>query len=322
MTGFRYDERLDPEVAAVLDGLPRYDLDDIVEARRRRHELAAATRALAQPHPDVLVDEVTIPGRAPGGVVARVSRPRLPRGDAGRLLWVHGGGHVLGEAAQDDWLMAEVVADTGCTAVAVEWRRAPEDPYPAALEDCYDALLWLASSERGAGPLVVGGASSGGGLAAGLALLARDLGEVRIDAQLLIYPMLDDRERASMRAVTDARVWHRDVNAQAWAAYLRAQSGGPGSPDVPAYAAPSRAADLSGLPDTWLATAELDGFVDEDVEYAARLLRSGVSTELHVYPGGVHGFDLFAPGAAVTRRFVAERRAALVRFLGSSTVGG
>ena len=322
MTGLRFTERLDPEVAAVLDGLPRYDLDDIVEARRRRKELAAATRALAAPNPDVVVQEIALPGRAPGGVVARVSTPRLPRVDAGRLLWIHGGGHVLGEAAQDDWLMAEVVADTGCTAVAVEWRRAPDDPYPAALEDCYDALCWLASTERGAGPLVVGGASSGGGLAAGVVLQARDLGEVRIDAQLLIYPMLDDRERGSMRGVTDPRLWHRDVNAQAWAAYLRAVPGGPGSPDVPAYAAPSRAADLSGLPDTWLATAELDGFVDENVEYAARLLQSGVPTELHVYPGAVHGFDLFAPDAAVTRRFVADRRAAFLRLLGSATVRG
>ena len=218
--------------------------------------------------------------------------------------------------------MAEVVADTGCTAVAVEWRRAPEDPYPAALEDCYDALRWLAAPQHGAGPLVVGGASSGGGLAAGVVLQARDLGEVRVDAQLLIYPMLDDRERSSMRGVTDPRLWHRDVNAQAWAAYLRAVPGGPGSPDVPAYAAPSRAADLSGLPVTWLATAELDGFVDENVEYAARLLQSGVSTELHVYAGGVHGFDLFAPEAAVTRRFVADRRAAFLRLLGSATVRG
>jgi acetyl esterase/lipase len=128
--------------------------------------------------------------------------------------------------------------------------------------------------------------------------------------------MLDDRPRASMRAVTDSRVWASDVNARAWSAYLSAVPGGAGSADVPAYAAPSRATDLVGPPDTWLATAELDGFVDEDVEYAARLLQAGVSTELHVYPGAVHGFDLFAPDAAVTRRFVAERRAAFRRLLG------
>lgn len=303
---FRYAERLDPEIAAVLDGLPRYDLDDIAEARRRRKELAEATRALAVPDPEVVVEEQVLPA----GVTVRVSRPRVAREGAGRLLWVHGGGHVLGEAAQDDWLMAEVVADTGCTAVAVEWRRAPEHPFPAALDDCYAALRWLAGPEHGRGPLVVGGASSGGGLAAGLALLARDLGEVVIDAQLLIYPMLDDRDATvSVRGVVDERVWNRAVNARAWAAYLG------GATEVSPYAAPARAEDLTGLPTTWLATAELDGFVDEDVEYAARLLRAGVPTELHVYPGAVHGFDLFAPDAAVTRRFVAERRAAFCRLL-------
>jgi acetyl esterase/lipase len=228
---------------------------------------------------------------------------------------VHGGGHVLGEAAQDDWLMAEVVAATGATAVAVDWRRAPEDPYPAALHDAVDALRWLAATDGG--PLVVGGASSGGGLAAGVALWARDSGEVALDGQLLVYPMLDDRQRTvSATAVTDPRVWHRDLNHRAWAAYL---SGLGPDDEVPPYAAPARAADLAGLPPTWLATAELDAFVDEDVDYAARLLAAGVSTELHVYPGAVHGFDLFAPDAAVSRRFARERTAAFRRLLGGPT---
>ena len=185
------------------------------------------------------------------------------------------------------------------------------------------ALRWLAGAGPGdqhaTGPLVVGGASSGGGLAAGLALQARDLGEVTVDGQLLIYPMLDDRDvTTSVRAVVDDRVWSRTLNARAWAAYLGGVAGGAASPDVPAYAAPARASDLAGLPATWLAVGELDGFVDEDVDYAARLLREGVPTELHVYPGAVHGFDLFAPDAAVTRRFVAERRAAFRRLLGAS----
>ncbi len=150
---------------------------------------------------------------------------------------------------------------------------------------------------------MVGGASSGGGLAAGLALQARDLGEVALDAQLLIYPMLDDRDATvSVRGVVDERVWNRAVNAARVGGVPRRER-----TEVSPYAAPARADDLAGLPTTWLATAELDGFVDEDVEYAARLLRAGVPTELHVYPGAVHGFDLFAPDAAVTRRFVAER---------------
>jgi acetyl esterase/lipase len=309
---FRFAERLDPEIAQALDLVPHYDLVDIPADRERRRQLAASTAALAEPVEGVVVTTEVVPGRAPGGVAVRVHRPESPTPDAGRLLWLHGGGHVLGEAAQDDWLMAELVAATGCTAVAVEWRRAPEDPYPAALHDGVDALRWLARTPGG--PLVVGGASSGGGLAAGVVLWARDSGEVAVDGQLLIYPMLDDREQTvSSRGVTDHRVWNRDLNRRAWAAYLSGLE--PGAA-VPPYAAPSRTTDLAGLPPTWIGTAELDAFVDENLDYAARLLAAGVSTELHVYPGAVHGFDLFAPEAAVSRRFARERLTAFQRLLG------
>jgi acetyl esterase/lipase len=229
---------------------------------------------------------------------------------------MHGGGHVIGDLDQDDRLLSGIVAQTGAVCVSIDWRRAPENPFPAAIEDCYSGLLWLhehgeqlgADRER----IVVGGASSGGGLAAGLALLARDGGEVPIDRQMLIYPMLDDRARTtSSRAVTHPRVWNRESNRLAWAAYLGDQYGGAVSP----YAAPSRADDLSGLPPAWIATAELDLFVDENIEYAQRLMNAGVSTELHVYPGAVHGFDLFNPQADVSRRYVAERDTAFRRAL-------
>lgn len=320
--GFRYDERLDPEVAAALAAMPVYDLADIPAARAWRRELAAATRAQASPYDGVHVEERTLVGADGRDVVVRVHRPAGGAGPAaGRLLWVHGGGHVLGDAAQDDWLMAAVVADTGCVAVAVDWRRAPEHPFPAALDDCHDALRWLADPAEVScdGPLVVAGASSGGGLAAGLALLARDTGEVVVDAQLLVYPMLDDREvTVSSRSVVDPRVWDVAKNRHAWTAYLGGpdRSQRPGGADVSPYAAPARADDLRGLPRTWLATAELDLFCDEDVAYGARLLEAGVSVELHVYPGAVHGFDLFAPASGVARRFVAERTDAFRRLLG------
>jgi acetyl esterase/lipase len=163
------------------------------------------------------------------------------------------------------------------------------------------------------GRLVVGGASSGGGAAAGLALLARDRSEVPLAGQLLVYPMLDDREvTASSREVLDPRLWNHESNRLGWAAYLSGLDGA----EVPAYAAPARATDVHGLPPTWLATGELDLFRDEDLEYASRLLASGVPTELHVYAGAVHGFDLFAPEAAVSRRYCRDRDEAFDRFVG------
>lgn len=309
--------RLDPEIEGVLDAIPRLDLTDVPRAREERERLAAAGRARWHPSGRVHTEDRHVPGWGGGpDVRVRVHRPREDATGA-VLLWVHGGGHVLGAAEQDDPLLEAVVARTGCTALAVDWRRAPEDPYPAALHDSYAVLVAVGAGRFGGdldpGRVVVAGASSGGGVAAGLALFARDRGEQTLAAQLLVYPMLDDRELTlSSRTVTDRRIWNHESNRIGWAAYLGGRTGA----DVPAYAAPARADDLSGLPPTWIATAALDLFRDEDIDYARRLLAAGVPTELHVYPGGVHGFDLFAPDAALTRRFCQERDAAFDRFLG------
>ena len=308
--------RCDPEIEAVLDTIPKLDLADISRAREERDRLAAVGRAAWTPSGRVRVEDRWVPGEVGDpDVRVRVHRP-VGESTGAVLLWVHGGGHVLGAAEQDDPLLDAVVARTGCVALAVDWRRAPEHPYPAAVHDCYAALRAVTTGLPGvdldAGHVVVGGASSGGGLAAGLALLARDRGEFALAGQLLVYPMLDDREvTVSSRTVTDRRVWNHESNRTGWSAYLGSLSGD----DVPAYAAPARATGLAGLPPTWIATTELDLFRDEDIDYAARLLEAGVPTELHVYPGGVHGFDLFAPQAALTRRFCRDRDEAFDRFL-------
>jgi acetyl esterase/lipase len=308
--------RCAPEIEAVLDAIPRLDLADIPRAREERDRLAAAGRARWTPSGRVLAQDRWVPGEAGDPQVrVRVHRP-VGESTGAVLLWVHGGGHVLGAPEQDDPLLDQVVGRTGCVALAVDWRRAPEHPYPAALHDCHAVLRAVSDGLPGVdadpGHVVVAGASSGGGVAAGLALLARDRGEHTLAGQLLIYPMLDDRElTVSSRTVTDPRVWNHESNRLGWAAYLGGRTGD----DVPASAAPARATDLAGLPPAWIATTELDLFRDEDVDFARRLLEARVPTELHVYPGGVHGFDLFAPEAALTRRFCRDRDEALDRFL-------
>jgi acetyl esterase/lipase len=311
--------RVDPQVRAVLDTIPRLDLSDLPTARREREALALLAVAGRTPPPGVETRDMGVPGRdGEPEVRLRVHTPREGTvGPVPVLLWVHGGGHVMGAAAQDDPMLQDLVERTRCVAVAVEWRRSPEFPYPAALHDCVAAYRWLAdpgSQVLGVDPgrLVVGGASSGGGLAAGVVLALRDAGDVRPRGQLLVYPMLDDRElTASSREITDRRVWNHESNRLGWSAYLGALA----SDDVPAYAAPARATVLAGLPPTWVATGDLDLFRDEDIAYAASLAASGVPTELHVYPGAVHGFDLFAPFADVSRRFRRERDDAFDRFL-------
>lgn len=312
-----FRQRLDPEIAAVLDQIPLLDIADLPTARKEREELAAVARGRWTPSGRVTSEDRWVEGHhADGDVRVRLHRPVGGTTPAPCLLWVHGGGHVLGAAEQDDPLLDHLVDATGCVAVAVDWRRAPEHPFPAALHDCFAALRWLheSSAELGVdtGRVVVAGSSSGAGLAAGLALMARDRKEYPISAQVLIYPMLDDRAiTSSSRSVVDPRLWNVESNRLAWTAYLG------GLDEVSPYAAPARATDLAGLPWTWLGTAELDLFVDENVDYAARLMAAGVSTELHVYRGAVHGFELFAPDAHVSRRFLRDRddafRAALGR---------
>ncbi|WP_299564625.1 alpha/beta hydrolase [uncultured Mycolicibacterium sp.] len=221
------------------------------------------------------------------------------------LLWIHGGGYVMGSAAQDDGWCRRYARALGATVAAVEYRLAPEHPYPAPLEDCYTALAWLIRLP-GVDParVAIGGASAGGGLAAALALLARDRGELRPAAQLLVYPMLDDRTNDRPDAERPGhRLWNRAANAFGWSAYL-------GEAD-PVVAVPARRSDLRGLPPAWIGVGTADLFHDEDLEYARRLRAAGVPCTVEVVPGAFHGFDAIRPGAAVSRAFFASQCAML-----------
>ena len=202
--------------------------------------------------------------------------------------------------------------------VSVDYRVAPEHPFPVPLDDCYAGLVWLAQSADALGVdparIAIGGSSAGAGLAAGLTLLARDRGEVLVCYQHLIYPMLDDRNvTPSSHAITDPRVWNRTSNLAGWNAYL---AGRAGSDDVSPYAAPARAANLAGLPPAYIAVGTLDLFMDEDIEYARQLAAAGVRVELHVYPGVFHASPTYIADAAVSRRWTADQQAAIARALG------
>lgn len=311
--------KIDGEVATLFADQPILDLTDIPTARQTLAALLAAASGGARPSPAVLRTDIRIPGMdGEPEVLVRHYRPAVQGDPLPGVLWLHSGGHVLGDMAQDDLLMEHFVDEVGCAAVSVEWRRSPENPFPAALHDAYAALAWMHDNAESLGMdrerIAVAGSSSGGGLAAGLVLLARDRGTYAVAFQLLVYPMLDDRNvTPSSHLVTDPRLWNRGSNLIAWRAYAGAAVG---TDSISAYAAPARATDLSGLPCTYIQVGTLDLFLDEDIDYAQRLLQAGVPTELHVFPGAVHGFDLFAPDTAIARRFSRERDDALRRGLG------
>lgn len=239
----------------------------------------------------------------PSGVGVRLHRPAGGSRPGPALLWIHGGGYIMGSAQQDDDLCRRFARELGVTVAAVDYRLAPEHPYPAPLEDCYAALTWLAGLPAvDPARVAIGGASAGGGLAAALALLARDRGEVKPTLQLLAYPMLDDRS-GSTPGSPHYRLWGPKSNRFGWAAYL-----GNADPNV---AVPARREDLSGLPPAWIGVGTHDLFHDEDLAYAARLTAAGVPCQVEVVPGAFHGFDLVLPKAGVSQAFFASQCASL-----------
>lgn len=312
---------VDPELLPMLDVFPALTIsrETLAETRATVAQLFEQMQPAADPTlAGITMQERQVPG--PSGapdVPVRIYQPAAAVGVVPALLWIHGGGYVLGSAAEDDHQVRTIVAATGCAAVSVDYRLAPEAPSPAAVEDCYAALRWLhdQAGALGVDParLAIGGASAGGGLAACLGLLARDRGEVPVAFQLLIYPMLDDRTAASddTNPYAGEFIWTRESNHFGWASYLGED---PGGPDVSPYAAAARAESVAGLPPTYICTGALDLFLEEDLEYARRLMRAGVPTELHVYPGAFHGFDMVTE-AQVSRSFARDFLSALARGL-------
>jgi len=310
----------DPELAGVLASFgeaPVTITPDMLPAIRRTLP-ATAPEDIVAGRPVVYADW-TIPGPAgaPDITVTTIERPdRKPGGPA--IYYIHGGGMILGDRWFGTGPVIDWVIDLDAIMVTVEYRLAPEHRYPAAHEDCYAGLLWLAASHAefgyDPGQLILAGASAGGGLAAGVSLRARDEGSPPLAAQVLIYPMLDDRnETISSHQVDGFGRWDRGSNDTGWDAYLgdRRKTG-----QVPDYAAPARAADLSSLPPTFIDVGSAEVFRDEDVTFASRIWAHGGICELHVWPGGFHAFDMAAPTARLSRAMIETRAAWLIRTLG------
>ena len=317
-------ERVDPELRDVLELLPRSSLDfsqglDVV---RKMYDAAREQAAAVAPEvPGVAARNTTIPGYVEDDddVAVRLYEPQDRPTPSGAIYWIHGGGMVLGAFDDNDFVCKRYAERAQCLLVSVEYRLAPEFPYPAPLEDCYAGLRWLWRNAADLGVdqqhIVVVGGSAGGGLAAGTCLMARDLGEVTPRGQLLMYPMIDDRDgNPSHHEVTDTRVWNHAANQYGWAAYLGELSG---RDDVPIYAAPARASvdELRGLPPAVIDVGELDPFRDEDIAYAQKLLQAGVPCELLVTPGAFHASESYKPSASSSRRINRFRAEAVARLL-------
>jgi acetyl esterase len=297
----------------------RIDLQDALAALRppdrtdivvhRAAVAAGVRREAAQLDPqDVLISDVHVPdpgGRAPS-LRLRLYRPAGAAPPHAGVLWMHGGAFSTGLPEACDRIARDIVAALGVAVVSPDYRLAPEFPFPAAFEDCLRALTWMRAEDGlGLGRVAVAGASAGGTLAAALALHARDDGQP-LSLQLLLYPPLDDRQDGDWdQRYARTPIITSDDTRTMWRRYL------PADEPVSPYAVPGRAADLSGLAPAYLCLADNDPLRDEGLEYARRLIRSGVPTELHHLPGTFHGFDAIAPDAPTTRAVVDSYLAAL-----------
>ena len=310
----RYPD-IHPDLSLAADRAPRF-------AAGRKNLWLFRTLLKLMPgsksHADLRRENIRIPH--PDGrtrIRLRIYRPAKASEPTPVLLWLHGGGYVMGIPEMDDAACAEFVHKAGVSVVSVDYRVAPEYPFPAALEDSYAALEWVVAHAAGrnfdAARIAVGGRSAGGGVAASLAQLAHDRGELPVVFQLLVYPMLDDRTSFCDDPVPENRIaWCHESNRFGWDCYLGTRGG---AQDVPEYAVPARRENLAGLPPAWIGVGTGDVFHNENVAYIEKLRAGGVDGDLLVVPGAFHGFDAIAPEAPVARDFREAQVEALKKYL-------
>ena len=314
----------DPELDAVLAALAVNVPPSITPAMIERFRAIPADPTVGGLVAQVgaVHDRLTIRGFEDADIDVSVFHPAQlhhaqPHAAGPGILYLHGGGMIFGNRFGGVGAYLPFVASHGTVVVAVEYRLAPEHPDPIPLEDCFAALAWVAANagDLGIDParLIVAGQSAGAGLAAGVVLLARDRGGPAIAAQLLVSPMLDDRnDTVSAHQIDGVGVWDRTSNETGWTALLGARRGGDAVADA---SAPGRARDLGGLAPAFLSVGSGEVFRDETVAYASRIWACGGVAELHVWPGGFHGFENFAPAAGLSRAAAAARDGWLTRVL-------
>jgi acetyl esterase/lipase len=308
MTPYEFD----PELAPLVPRMARIDYTDVETARKALREITAAMPRY-EPREPVAAEQRVVPGEHP--VPVRVYRPAGAARALPGVVYLHGGGFVLGDLDMVDSVATRVADLAEVVVVSVDYRLAPEHPFPAGLQDCYAALEWAVAEAADLGidadRVGVAGESAGGGLAAALTLLTRDRGGPRLRHQCLVNPELDDRlDTPSARAFVDTPKWDRDNAVASWRHYL---GDALGEDAVPELAAPARAADLAGLPSAFVSAGEFDPLRDEAISFAHRLIQAGVRTELRYYPGTFHA-SYTAP-AAVSRQMLADQVDAIRRAL-------
>ncbi len=308
------DEQVLAEMAPLLAALGEVEeapVGDVDTRRVNGHRMFDFVAAHRSPTSGVATQRYSLTTGDGASIDMTWYHPSGSDGPGSAALYLHGGGMIFGLehiGALYELVVRDYVAASGVPMLVPDYRVAPEHPDPAPVEDCYAALVWLAEHASTLGVntarIAVMGDSAGGGLAAGVCLMARDRGGPAVAQQLLIYPMLDDRPATPDPAVQPFLTWSYEDNLTGWGALLRDSAG---SATVSQYAAPARAEDLSGLPDTYIDVGDLDIFRTEDITYAQRLADAAVPTELHVYPGCPHAFEALAREAAESQRAISDR---------------
>jgi len=308
------EKKVTPELRSILSAMPKMNLtlERLESIRNWMKETSINNSSLTS-------ESISISNQFISGsdeetqIRVRIYKPITKKENLSGLLWMHGGAYTLGLPEQDDVICQRFVSESNCVVVSVDYRLAPENPFPAPVEDCYAALKWFSENAEKLGTdvsqIAVAGISAGGGLAAAVSLLARDRKGPSIAFQMPLSPMIDNRNISpSSHEILDRRVWNRTENLQAWEMYLGSDNKG----EVSQYAAPTFAIDLSRLPPAYICIGDLDPFRDETIDYVTRLRQAGVPTEFHLYPGCFHGFDQL-PNTDISQRASTEYIEALKR---------